>query len=327
MVMIIFVGIGLFTGRLLVIGFTNYGYVTLLKVSAPKFIQSQTFEREAIGLANHWWEKAIILPGANYHATFRGLGYAMALEGQASKAVSYWQLGKMDVWFLVARGDRYFQNGRYKDALFWFERAVDLQPTWSDFRYDMGRVYETLGENAKALFYYDQAIALNRFCRLGISSTYYRKGVIYQSRYKDYSQALSAYTTAVNLGDFTYPNEEADVHYLIGFINFEYQNDINTAILEYKKAIELNPHHYWASLRLGQAYYWGKGLLVEAETKILSAIDIWPQDDSLKWPYMFLGDIFQGAGQPEKAKQVYLLALAIDPDNPELLQRLEMLKE
>jgi tetratricopeptide (TPR) repeat protein len=132
------------------------------------------------------------------------------------------------------------------------------------------------------------------------------------------------------LDQFNSGLEEADSHYKVGEILIEQGHDPQSAIARLREALLLNPEHYWARLRLGQALYAAYSDVAQAEDTIERALAIWPNDISRKWPYRFLGDIYRTAAMTEQALNAYQTARKIDPSDEtieHLIQELAPIQE
>jgi len=162
------------------------------------------------------------------------------------------------------------------------------------------------------------------FTGVHCSSPYYRMGVIYQWRLepRQLDAALAAYESAIETDDFSANWEAADCHYKRGEILLWKGADPDEYIREFQQAIELNPRHDWAHIRLGFAYYARDRDAVRAETEIRQAIALSPRN---KWAYYHLGEVYRQEGRTNEARAMYEKALEIDPEFEAAQKRLESL--
>jgi len=91
------------------------------------------------------------------------------------------------------------------------------------------------------------------------------------------------------------------------------QGEIDQAMREYKRALELNPMADRAHYNLGNIYR-KKGEIDAAITAYNRAIEI---NSSYAKAYNNLGSIYLNKGDYEKAKELFFKALEIDPDFPQ----------
>ena len=102
-------------------------------------------------------------------SAWRGLGFALAAQGQEDRALAAWQTaGKMPDKF-IEWGKQAQLVERYDQALIWYERAGRLEPESSIPWYCRGVVLEKLGQLDGALAAYRQAVALGASASDGVN--------------------------------------------------------------------------------------------------------------------------------------------------------------
>jgi len=269
----------------------------------------------------------VYAPGSR--STWRGLGFALAIQGREDEAVTAWQsAGGMGEKF-IQWGEEARSEGQYEEALKWYDWSLRVDSGLGDPWYYRGLVYEVMGRWEEALEAYKRAIEAGVFVHIGRSSPYYRMGRIYQwwLEPRQVDAALRAYEAAIEASDFGANWEAADCHYKRGEIYSWQGRDPRESIRDYQQAISLNPNHHWAHLRLGYALYQVYGDVALAERVIGQAIDLWPDDRDRKWPYRFLGDIYRESGMIDKAIVAYQDVLRFDPNDAHAQNILRMLRE
>jgi tetratricopeptide (TPR) repeat protein len=138
--------------------------------------------------------------------------------------------------------------------------------------------------------------------------------------------ARDHYEQALALDQFNDTAQQAAAHYQLGELVLWHDDDPAGAISHYQAALELAPADHWARLRLGYALYWSSGDVALAEQEILSAIDHWPGTAHLKWPYFYLGEIYEHAGRTAQAIAAYESLLTLDPTDERVQERLDALR-
>jgi len=191
-------------------------------------------------------------------------------------------------------------------------------PDSSDLYCLQGETYRHGGQSDQALEAFRTAIDHNSFSGngFGISSAHARIGLILEER-GEMEEALAAYQEAIEADGFAGPWEKAGVYYHRGEVFRLIGRDLDDQIGEFQEALELNPRHYWARLRLGQAYYKRYKNLHMAEQEIRLAMEIEPNN---KWAYRLLGDIYKRQGEFDRSREMYERVLELDP-NDELTRR------
>ncbi len=264
--------------------------------------------------AQQWLQTAIALDHDNRSA-WRGLGFAFAAQGQQDEAVAAWKEVNTMWNEAMRRGDIALKGEQARQALQWYKWATALEPQIGDGWYSQGLAYEALEQWDEALYAYQKATVVGIFTKMGQSSSYYRIGIILQwhRRHPQLQEAEAAFQTALALHAFSAETEAADAHYRIGEIYMLQGLNPRDSLPEYQQAVQLDPRHYWAHLRLGYTLYQLHKNVDEAEREISLALSLWPNATNRKWPYRFLGEIYLEAGLKDKAAAAFTEVLRLDP--------------
>lgn len=225
--------------------------------------------------------------------------------------------------FYFRRGQEYFRKMEYAKALREYGRAIQIEPRNELFfkaavdlcekfnRKDekwrhMAVFYRNTGEYDKALFFYERVLAVHRNDIEILNAV----GNIYNWR-KDYKRAWGYYDRSLGV------RENADAFLGRGDVYF-FQNVLEKALEEYKRAIALEPAHMLARRRLGQVYE-KRGEYSEAlrEYKIVlknkaNDADVWIK----------AGSIYEIERDFQNARASYAKAAEYDPGNPDALNGL-----
>jgi tetratricopeptide (TPR) repeat protein len=305
----------------------NLGLIMLNRALVREDTQADPVRTQSdLATAEVWLRRAIALDEGNVGAS-RGLGFALGGQGQESDALAAWQSAGVTAGEFIQRGQVARAARRDDEALIWFMRAVHLQPDSGDAWYYAGLAYDSRAQWPQARDAYREALAAPTLEQVGISSVYYRLGtnLFQRANPADIDGALQAYKSAVTLDQFGSPIEASDAHFKLGEIYELRGLDARQSLLEFQKAVELNPQHHWAHLRWGHALYQTDHDLAAAEREINQALTLWPDDVSRKWPYRLLGDIYQDADRLSEATAAYQTALRIDPADQYVKTRLDQL--
>lgn len=145
----------------------------------------------------------------NFDEARRQLGQVLAQEGRLDEAVVEFERAidlRPGYWgHYNDLGLAHFNGGRYLEAAKAFEELTRLQPDNHYGYQQLGAVYQTLGDNDRALASYERSIAIRPSAGAvsNIGTIHYQRG--------DYARAAEAYTRAVELR----PNEP-DFHRNLG---------------------------------------------------------------------------------------------------------------
>ncbi len=250
-----------------------------------------------------------------------------ALEALQSgpQIVEAWLRAGLTARDFIRQGEEAQRAGRYDEATAWYGRALRLAADLGDSWYKLGQLYEEQQQWPEALAAYQQASTAGRLDQTERSSVYYRMGLIYQTRLdpRQPEAALAAYQAALAADDFSSVADAADSHYRRGQLLREQGGNPDLYIAGFRQAIALNPRHVWAHILLGVAVYQQAGDAVEAETRLLQAIELAAQN---KWACYYLGEVYRQEGRSDEAAAMYRRALEIDPAFESARERLAALK-
>jgi tetratricopeptide (TPR) repeat protein len=184
-----------------------------------------------------------------------------------------------------------------------------------------GRQQELAGDREAAYYLYRWATEAEP----ALADGWYYLGKLYHedeawaAAEEQYRQALAAGRSASEA------SVEAAAHYRLAELLLWQGDDPAAAVPHYQAALSLTPADHWARLRLGYALYWSTGDIGAAEREILAAIEQWPDEKYLKWPYFYLAELYQDAGRFREAAAAYEQVLALDPADERVRERLALL--
>jgi tetratricopeptide (TPR) repeat protein len=252
------------------------------------------------------------------------LGFTYEASGNNELAIREWRSAGLTKRYFLDAGDQRRRAGYYEEALKWYYRADQFGGDEVDFY-----IYLTKGLFAErkslwreAIQYYEQAIDKASQLDVPLSSVFHHLGRIQQDHLKDWDSALRLYDEAIEKNKFDSTWELSDTHLRRGGI-IKYTDQKKEALREIELAVETYPHFY-AMVELGRLYWEMEGNLDKAEETLKRAISIFPEE---KLSYSTLGDIYWEADLSEKAVEYYTMALNLDPNDMEIIAKLNSLKE
>ncbi|MBT5551145.1 MAG: tetratricopeptide repeat protein [Nitrospina sp.] len=248
-------------------------------------------------------------------------------EGSLSKSLSYWT-GYLEGIILkrphipeayALLGLCYADLERFEDAVDSFDKAIRLDPDLAWARVDLAQVYFLAKNYSKALDEILQAIHLNpnlAHAQMVLGNIQLVSG--------NFKEALSAFYKAkkVNPNDSEITNKIIQVH--LNWGNTFLKNDqIESALDEYKEALKLNPDHFPSYVYLADA---------QAKSGKVDQVRMTYETALLKQPdhagiHKNLGIIYSQENE-NKDKALFHLeeSIRLDPNQTEAIQIREMIQ-
>ena len=199
---------------------------------------------------------------------------------------------------LYAQGLAQLSLDEYNRAVFYFEKAVEIDQIYAEAWYQIGFCYGMLGRHSEALKASKQAAKLRpewsaTFINIGASSF----------ALKDYKGAAEAYRQAIKLD-----GDNADAQYALG-LSLGKLNRTDEEILAYKRAVSLRPDHINAFEQLGLAYF--KQKRYADALAAFEQLKIYKPDAKT---YNYLGECFFELGKIEESIAALNNAVGYNPD-------------
>jgi len=174
----------------------------------------------------------------------RGLGYSN--QGNFTQAMfDYNKAIEIDPKFTDAyinRGNIYFQAGKFNLALSEYNKVIEVDPNNPDAYYNRGNVYYQQGNFAQAIYNYNKAIEIN----INYAQAYNNRANLYAQEGK-FTYALSDYNRAIEI-----VASYAEAYTNRGVL-YSQQGNFTQALSDYNKAIEINPNFAEAYYHRGNA--------------------------------------------------------------------------
>lgn len=305
--------------------FSNFGAVILNHtrvIDLSLADKSGTFFNTLV--AKQALDKATQLRDRNSSA-WRTLGYIWLTEEEEDEALGAWRhvpkmSSEMHEWASIA-----ILRGDLADALAWHRKETALLSEYGDGWYYQGLILSQQENWPAAISAFEEASQRKSFQTPLLSDSYLKQGSIYQwvADYKDLDKALSMYDTALQIDMFSVEEVKAETYYKRGEI-YGWLGREQDSMIEFQKALDLDPSHKWAHLRHGYSRYWVDKELVPAEQEIKDVIAAWTKSKSINliWAYRYLGEIYEDAGMISAAVAAYQDAAQLDPTNAYIRDKL-----
>ncbi len=234
---------------------------------------------------------------------YQGRGVAYRQQGKFKEAMDDFnkaiELDPKNTYAYNSRGNAYLDQKDYKDAIADYTQAIKLLPTYA-YAYDnRGDAYDDEGDIADAIADYTKAIELD-----AEASFYNDRGIAYFHK-KDYDNAIADYTKAVQM----------DPNYAAAYDNRGDANrdkgSTDQAIADYTSAIALD--------RTNPVYYFDRGFVHDHRSEYDDAIEDYSEairlDPAKASYYDALGDMYYDKKQYDRAIAEYTNAIARDAQN------------
>jgi Tfp pilus assembly protein PilF/Tol biopolymer transport system component len=204
--------------------------------------------------------------------------------------------------------------GDVDDALKEYERSLRIQPSSADLHNSYGGALARKGRLDEATDQFNKAIELNP----GLAEAYNNLGIA-MARQGRIDEAAQRFAKAVGLNP-----RFAEAHNNLGIAMLSNPQQIQPeeAEKEFKAALELNPRYADAQNNLGTLYR-QQGKTAEAEQLFRQAIE---SDAHYVKAYLSLGDLLVSESRNSEADAVLQKALAIAPENREILNMREQIR-
>ncbi|MBU0547381.1 MAG: tetratricopeptide repeat protein, partial [Candidatus Omnitrophica bacterium] len=232
----------------------------------------------------------------NFAAMRVDLENLLLKEGR--KKIALLEGTKLEAWEILNKGDSLYYLGRHEGGIACYDKAIAINPAYSDAYYNRGNAYYDKGNLEQAISDYSKAIEINPV----YPKAYYNRGVFYYSK-GNLVLAISDYNKVIAINP-AYPN----AYYNRGNA-YRKKGDLEQAISDYSKAIAINPKDTEAYNNRGSVYY-DKGDLEQAISDYSKAIEINPKDVEA---YNCRGIVYRKKGELAQAISDYSKAIEINP--------------
>ncbi|HSI88288.1 MAG TPA: trypsin-like peptidase domain-containing protein [Pyrinomonadaceae bacterium] len=196
------------------------------------------------------------------------------------------------------QGVAHLSRDDYERALPFFERALEMDPGYTEAWYQAGFIYGVLGRHADSLKASYQAAKL----RPDWAETHVNIGASNFALGK-YKEAVAAYREAIRLDD-----DNADTQYALG-LSLGKLDNTDEEMLAYRRALAIRPDHANALEKLADAYV--KKKRWEDAIAALEQLKIYKPDART---YNALGEAYLESDKPDDSLTAFNNAVGYDPE-------------
>ncbi len=204
-----------------------------------------------------------------------------------------------DAWILL--GFSYLNLGDDYFALTAFQRAYELDSEWPATQYFLGLTNQALGDNDKAILYFNDALH-NQF----------EPALVVKQKLAELYLNTKNYTMAINLYKEIVTLNKDDVQAFVRpiWIDLDFLNQPQDALALAQNAVTAFPENAMAYNLLGWAQT-GTGDFTAAEKNLKKSLDI---DPNLTAGHLNLGKLYETQKRFPEAKDSYQKAYNLDPN-------------
>lgn len=293
----------------------NRGFLAFNSLRAPGGSDRPDTAQHAVSLL----DRAIQLAPASM-SSWRALGYAHLATGDAEAAIAAWQQWPDMATELIGNGDQALANGGTGEALLWYQRATAVAPQDPAGWLALGQAYEDQGDWLAAEQTYNAGITAQMAASAANSDLYYRLARIYASlpQPTDDAAVLAAADRALQIDRFVHDWSRIQSHYLRG-VALDHLGRKEEAMAEFRLTANQVSDPYWPLVHLGRLSWQVEGNAAGAERYLRAALQA---DDSDKWAYLALAEVYWNTDRRAEAAELYRAVLRLDAHDPTAMARL-----
>ena len=245
---------------------------------------------------------------------YYNLGLVYFQQGRLDEAI--WQYQKVlqinpdETDALNNLGSAFLQQGRLDEAIAHYQKALAIKPDSAETHNYLGLAYIQQGRMDEAMAHYQKAVAINPDSALA----HYNLGNAFLQQGK-MDEAMAQYQKALAIKP-----DYAEAHNNLGNV-FIQLDRVDEAIALYQKALVIKPGYSDAQNNLGSAFF-QQGRLDEAIALYQKALVIKPDDADI---HDHLGNALLQQGRVVEALSHYQKALTIKPDDAGVQNKLAWL--
>lgn len=210
------------------------------------------------------------------------------------KALKYKGKKEDTLLILFNLGVIYNEIGDIKSSIKYYQKIIEIDPTYKDANYQLAIIYEDLGQIKKAILYYKRVLRLDPNHTLSM----YNLAVLFDNNGKD-EDSEKLYNKILNIDPHN--------HYALNNLGsiYESRKDFNKAYELIKKSIEIEDNFYLSHFNFG--------VVLKALGEIDNAIDHYFKSIRLKpdyeYTYLNLSAIYIEKGEINKSIEILTIGI------------------
>ncbi|MCK5058291.1 MAG: tetratricopeptide repeat protein [Candidatus Aminicenantes bacterium] len=251
----------------------------------------RTFTSIEVQLLYFKWAEIYFRSG-EYEKAVKMLDISLDLIGKSNK------IKIKIIQMLKIMAGRYFEMKQYSTAFDYLNRALRIDPEYTDVLWLRGNIFQAREEYDKAMADYNRIIELNPQEAKAFSS----RGNTYAAG-REFGKALNDYNQAIELGI-----TGAETYFYRGIIHHA-QGEHENALKDYNRALEIDPENALIYNSRGNIYF-EQGEHEKALVDFSLAIEL---DLETAEVYITRGRIYQAGEEYDNALSDYHRALELNP--------------
>ncbi len=252
------------------------------------------------------YEQSILYDYEEKDDLLYNIGVTLGQAGETDKAIYFleraFEINPKNELVLYELGYYYDRIQEFEKSIQFYNKYLDIDPFNSSVWYNLGITFNRIGKHDEAIEAYDYSIALQD----DFEQAYFNKANALSNSNK-YEEAIKCYEEYLELD-----KENDDAYCYLGecYLNMERYNE---ALVNYQKAIRLNKNN-------SNAWY-GSGLIMWMEGKLSEALGFLKKalklDDENPDFWLMYGKVNHELDLFDQAETAYEKATMLDPDNPD----------
>ena len=235
------------------------GAVVLLMLGTLTWQRACAYESEE----TLWTNELVWDPGCS--TAYTNLGNACSLKGQTENALPFYQKAvETDPTDPIAHNDlgvTLVRTGQDDAAIAEFQKALEINPLYAEAANNLGDVLASKGHVDDAIAWYEKALQSNpRY-----ATAEFDLGMLFATRGQT-DRAIPHFQKAIEFR----PNY-ANAYFYLGIAYFQ-KGRLDEAIIQYQKAVEIDPSSIEAHNNLGVAYF-QKGWIEDAKAEFQTVLN------------------------------------------------------
>jgi len=302
----------------------------ILLILTAVTLKQLTYWKNGVTLFEH----TLAVTGNNATAHY-ALGISLFKAGRVDDAVEQYnkslRISSNQPETFINLGLAYNEKGDLERALFNFQKAAQLKPDSYEANYNAGTAYLKKGDYENAIIHLQKAVLLkpeSDEANFNLGNAYFKKNA-FDDAMPYFKKSIEQNPTHIkayqSIGMILYMQgrpEEAETYFKHALLNdtpesaisynylgaiFLKRHNIHDALINFKKAVELDPEYGDAKKNLEKL----EQALTDSEKALTLSVEAHPENPD---SYYQLGRIYQSQALYDKAIESYQQAISLKPD-------------